>query len=60
MFSDPKPGFEPKVDCRVCLREVPLSEAKSVEGREYVLYFCGLECFDHWSRSSEKPPPGHR
>ena len=36
------------VRCDVCLTEVPLSVAKSVEGLDYVHYFCGLNCMDKW------------
>jgi len=36
------------VECEVCLKEIPASEAQSDEVNDYVLYFCGLECFDRW------------
>ena len=38
------------VSCAECEKEVPRSEAKSVEGRDYVWYFCGLDCYAHWKR----------
>ncbi len=41
------------VECEICLKEIPASEAKNEEASDYVLHFCGLECFDKW-RSSEK------
>ena len=37
-----------RVACEVCLKEIPKSEAKSPEGTEYVLYFCGLDCYQKW------------
>lgn len=43
-----KPKVPPRVRCEICLREIPRSEARSAEGRDYVVYFCGLECFEKW------------
>lgn len=42
------------VACDVCLKEVPLSEAKSEEATDYVAHFCGLECFEQWKQHSEE------
>jgi len=39
-----------RVPCEVCLKEVPKSEAEMAEARDYVAYFCGLECYDQWRR----------
>jgi hypothetical protein len=39
------------VDCEICLKEIPVSEAKNEEATDYVMYFCGLECFDKWKES---------
>lgn len=36
------------VPCEVCLKEIPQSEAKVVEVDDYVMNFCGLECYDKW------------
>ena len=36
------------VECSQCLKEIPASEAKSAEGTDYVVHFCGLECYDRW------------
>ncbi|MDX1430874.1 MAG: DUF3330 domain-containing protein [Gammaproteobacteria bacterium] len=49
VFSD-----EASVSCRVCRREVPRSEAKSVEGKDYVWYFCGLGCYSRWRRRAAR------
>lgn len=38
------------VECAVCKKLVPSSEAISPEGHEYVLYFCGGECHAEWER----------
>ena len=38
-----------QVACEVCMREIPVSEAKSEEATEYVFYFCGIDCYETWS-----------
>ena len=46
-----------RVFCEVCLKEVPKSEAAMAEARDYVAYFCGLDCYRKWmdQRSVEEP-----
>jgi len=39
---------EPTVSCAQCLREVPTSEAMVREAQDYVLFFCGADCFAEW------------
>lgn len=42
------------------MREVPKSEARMAEARDYVAYFCCLDCYDKWSRQrppEPQPPP---
>ena len=54
--TDPQGVF-----CEACLKLVPRSEALSAEGRDYVAYFCGRDCYDRWHR--QRPPlaePGAR
>ena len=41
-----------RVPCKVCLTEIPVSEAKVEEASDYVAYFCGLECYDKWRKGS--------
>jgi hypothetical protein len=41
------------VACEVCLKEIPVSEAKTAEGTDYVLHFCGLDCFAKWQRQAK-------
>jgi hypothetical protein len=48
MIEPRKPASEQLVACEICLKEVPISEAKCPEAVEYVLYFCGLECCELW------------
>ena len=50
-----KPGNErdeAKVKCEVCLKEIPRSEAKSAEAIDYVVYFCGLDCYEKWGKNN--------
>ncbi len=34
--------------CDICFTEIPLSVAKSVEGLDYVHYFCSPDCMTKW------------
>jgi len=36
------------VSCEVCMAEIPVSEAKSEEATDYVVYFFGLDCYAAW------------
>ena len=36
------------VACEVCLKEVPQSEATVPEAVDYVVYFCGIDCYQKW------------
>jgi hypothetical protein len=41
------------VECEVCLKEIPHSEAGVVEANDYVMYFCGLDCYRQWRELHE-------
>jgi hypothetical protein len=41
------------VSCEVCLREVPFDQSSVVEVEDYVMYFCGLECYQAWRRAGK-------
>lgn len=41
------------IECKVCLKHIPRSEAKVEEASDYVMYFCGLDCFEKWRESEE-------
>jgi hypothetical protein len=41
------------VSCEVCFKEIPLSEATSVKATDYIVYYCGLECYDKWKKQDE-------
>ncbi|HET7158268.1 MAG TPA: DUF3330 domain-containing protein, partial [Burkholderiales bacterium] len=34
--------------CDICLKDIPISEARSEEAVDYVLHFCGLDCYSRW------------
>jgi hypothetical protein len=46
------------VKCEVCLKEVPASEAKVAEAQEYVMHFCGLDCYEKWQKKSGNEEKG--
>ena len=37
-----------RIPCDVCQHQVPLSEALVPEAMDYVVYFCGLDCYERW------------
>ena len=39
---------EKKIECSVCLKEIPKSSAKVSEAQDYLQYFCGIECYQEW------------
>ena len=53
MSDTPKPMNPEAVKCEVCLKEVPLSEAHVPEAEDYVVSFCGLECYDKWIKRAD-------
>lgn len=40
-----KAGSASTVDCGVCCRDIPLDAAFTPEGADYVVHFCGLDCY---------------
>jgi hypothetical protein len=55
MSKQPMRKQETLVQCEVCLKEVPRGDAQSSEVHEYVLYFCGLECYHQWHEEPDPP-----
>ena len=43
--GDPTPDT---IACEICMKEIPRSVAQCPEGAEYVYYFCGADCYQHW------------
>lgn len=63
MATSDKPADTPLVSCEVCLKEVPVGEAKVAEAADYFAHFCGLDCYEKWksqgglaSAPRDKPP----
>ena len=57
MNAEPVPVQLQPLSCEVCLREIPVSEAKSEEAADYVVYFCGLDCYQRWVAQTPDTPP---
>ena len=43
------------VSCAVCRHEIPASEARVAEAVDYVVHFCGLDCYERWQNLQERP-----
>ncbi len=43
-----------QVACEMCLKEVPKSEAAVPEATDYVVYFCGLDCYQKWQNQRDQ------
>jgi hypothetical protein len=54
MTTTNKPVDVERVACEICLKEVPLSEATVPEATDYVVHFCGLECYEKWKNQRAK------
>jgi hypothetical protein len=55
MMGDQKPEQDNLIKCEICMKEVPRSESKSAEVEDYVMHFCGLDCFSKWEAKEKKP-----
>lgn len=53
-----RPSKPPKVACTQCAREIPESAARTAEGRDYTLYFCGLDCSAKWKAAQARRGTG--
>jgi hypothetical protein len=40
------------------MKEVPIDEANSFEAVDYVIHFCGLECFEKWKQKKQSQQEG--
>lgn len=55
VMSEKMTPKEPEhVSCDICMKEVPIDEANSFEATDYVVHFCGLECYEKW-KQKKKP-----
>ena len=53
MVETQMPAEVELLPCAVCQKEIPKSVALSAEDQDYVLYFCGLECYESWAADKE-------
>lgn len=51
MTPSNKPVEVEQVVCEICLKEVPITEAVVPEASDYVVHFCGLECYAKWRKN---------
>lgn len=58
MNTPVNPSLTPEqVSCSICRKEIPLSSALTPQVEDYVVYFCGLECYEEFvaEQNSGKP-----
>ena len=55
MATREKPVEVERVACEICLKEVPVTEAMVSEATDYVVHFCGLECYEKWKNQPGTP-----
>lgn len=53
MRDKDKPVELELVACDICLKEVPISEATVPEATDYVVHFCGIDCYQKWKQQAE-------
>jgi len=53
-MSPDEKGLDRKiVPCARCRTEVPVSEASVAEAVDYIIHFCGLECYAKWAEQRQ-------
>lgn len=57
MEPKPRPKEPLTVPCEVCLKEIPRAEAVNAEAEDYVMHFCGLDCYRAWAAKPEDEGP---
>jgi len=58
MTSHDKPMELEHVACEICMKEVPISEATVPEAADYVVHFCGVDCYQKWkTQEAERGEP---
>ena len=43
-----------RLPCTVCQHEIPVSEALVAEVTDYLVYFCGLDCYERWRNQLDR------
>ncbi len=57
MATPLRPTNVETIQCDVCMKEIPVSEAKNAEVQDYVMHFCGLACYDQWRKQAATDKP---
>ena len=60
MAAQGKPSAVGQVACAICMKEIPKSEAMVAEATDYVMHFCGLDCYTKWKAGDEKSKQADR
>jgi hypothetical protein len=58
MADTPTTIGDSQVACDICMKEIPVTEARSEEADDYVRHFCGLECYGKWRAQQEETGEG--
>jgi hypothetical protein len=53
MTTPDKPVEQELIACEICLKEVPISEATVPEATDYVVHFCGIDCYQKWKQQAD-------
>ncbi len=53
MSENMRPKLPSKGNCAGCGKDIVPSESKSAETQDYMLYFCGLECYEQWHNNRD-------
>ena len=48
------PDAPAQAQCAVCGADIVPGQAKSVETQDYMLYFCGLDCYQKWRKEHDE------
>lgn len=43
-----KPSEPEIVSCDICMKEIPKSGEHVAEAEDYVVHFCGIDCYQQW------------
>ena len=54
-----KPAETALVACEICLKEIPPSEAIHAEASDYLLHFCGMDCYYQWTERAAGDSSGN-
>lgn len=49
-FEKSRPVAPKKVSCEVCRKQLPATDGIRHEVSDYVMWFCGMDCYKTWRR----------